>query len=255
MAATDQAIEGIRELIASGAVPPGGRLPKENELAARLGVSRGSLREAVRALELIGVVEARQGDGTYVTSLHASRLIEVFSVLVDFSQDESLLELLEVRRLLEPAAAALAAARASADELAAVHDAMQAMEAAGDPEALLAGDTAFHAAIAAATGNAALASLLENLSGPTIRARVWRAATEARAIDETLAEHRRIIDALEARDPELARAASAVHVSGVERWLRGVLAHEAGARAPGAAGAPAPGAAAPSEPDAAASTR
>jgi GntR family transcriptional regulator, transcriptional repressor for pyruvate dehydrogenase complex len=227
MAATDQAIEGIRKLIASGEVGPGGRLPKENELAGQLGVSRGSLREAVRALELIGVLEARQGDGTYVTSLRASRLMEVVSVLIDFSQDESILQLLEVRRLLEPSAAALAAARATPDDLAAVHDAMRAMEEATGPEELLAGDTAFHSAIATATGNPALASLLENLSGPTIRARIWRAATQARAIDETLAEHRRILAALEARDPELARAAGAMHVASVEGWLRGVLASDA----------------------------
>jgi DNA-binding FadR family transcriptional regulator len=224
MAATDQAIDGIRELIASGEVGPGGRLPRESELAARLGVSRGSLREAVRALELIGVVEARQGDGTYVTSLHASRLMEVISVLVGFSQDEALPQLLEVRRLLEPAAAALAAARATPEQLAVIHAAMEAMEAAARPEALLEADTAFHAAIAAATGNGALAALLEHLSGPTIRARVRRADTQARAVEETLAEHRRILEALGARDPELARAASAVHVASVERWLRGVLA-------------------------------
>jgi GntR family transcriptional regulator, transcriptional repressor for pyruvate dehydrogenase complex len=245
VAATDQAIEGIRELIASGEVGPGGRLPKENELAARLGVSRGSLREAIRALELIGVVEARQGDGTYLTSLHASRLMEVFSVLVDFSQDESLLQLLEVRRLLEPSAAALAAARATPDDLAAVHAAMHVMEHADAPEALVEGDTAFHGAIAAATGNAALASLLENLASPTIRARIWRAATESQAIDETLAEHRRILEALEARDPEVARAASAMHVSRVERWLRGVLARQGAAATSEAE--PAEGAAATTE--------
>jgi GntR family transcriptional repressor for pyruvate dehydrogenase complex len=227
MAATDQAIEGIRRLIASGEVAPGGRLPKENELAARLGVSRGSLREAVRALELIGVLEARQGDGTYVTSLRASRLMEVVSVLIDFSQDESLLQLLEVRRLLEPAAAALAAARATPDDIAAIHAAMRAMEDAEGPEALVDGDVTFHDVIATATGNPALASLLANLSGATIRARLWRAATEARAIDETLAEHRRILEALELRDPELARAAAAIHVSSVERWLRGAFAREA----------------------------
>jgi GntR family transcriptional regulator, transcriptional repressor for pyruvate dehydrogenase complex len=236
LAATDQAIEGIRQLIARGEVGPGGRLPKENELAAKLGVSRGSLREAVRALELIGVVEARQGDGTYVTSLDASRLMDVVSVLIDFSHERSLLELLEVRRLLEPAAAALAAARATPADLAAIHEAMGAMERASQPEALVAGDAAFHAAIATATGNPALASLLDNLAGPTIRARVWRAATETRAVADTLAEHRRILDALEVRDPELARAASAMHVSGVERWLRGALARDAAAEGDGHGG-------------------
>jgi GntR family transcriptional regulator, transcriptional repressor for pyruvate dehydrogenase complex len=224
MAATDQAIDGIKELIASGRFRPGDRLPKENELAALLGVSRGSLREAVRALELVGVVQARQGDGTYLTSLAPSALLDVMSIVIDFTDEKSTLELLEVRRLLEPAAAALAAARADDDALARMRDAMEAMRAADDAEALVEADAAFHAAIAGATGNPALAALLDNLSGHTLRTRVRRAVSEQRAIEDTLAEHDRIYEALLARDPELAQAASAVHVAGVERWLRGILA-------------------------------
>jgi GntR family transcriptional regulator, transcriptional repressor for pyruvate dehydrogenase complex len=223
MAATDQAIEGIRELIASGEFGAGDRLPKENELAARIGVSRGSLREAIRALELVGVVAARQGDGTYLTSLTPALLLDVMSIVMDFTQDESILQLLEVRRVLEPAATALAAARASEEALDEVRAAMDAMGRARDPESLVEADAAFHSAIAHAAGNPALASLLDNLSGPTIRARVWHAIEERRAGDEAKAEHERILAALEARDPDLARAASAVHVAGVEEWLRGAL--------------------------------
>jgi GntR family transcriptional regulator, transcriptional repressor for pyruvate dehydrogenase complex len=229
MAATDQAIDGIKELIASGRFRPGDRLPKENELAALLGVSRGSLREAVRALELVGVVQARQGDGTYLTSLAPSALLDVMSIVIDFTDEKSTLELLEVRRLLEPAAAALAAARADDEALARVRGAMDAMRAAEDPKVVVEADAAFHAAIAGATGNPALAALLENLSGHTLRTRVRRAVSEQRAIEDTLAEHDRIYEALLARDPELAQAASAVHVAGVERWLRGILAAPADA--------------------------
>ena len=223
MAATDQAIEGIRELIASGEFGAGDRLPKENELAARIGVSRGSLREAIRALELVGVVAARQGDGTYLTSLTPALLLDVMSIVMDFTQDESILQLLEVRRVLEPAATGLAAARASEEELDQVRAAMDAMRRARDPEPLVEADAAFHSAIAHAAGNPALASLLDNLSAPTIRARIWHAIEEQRAGDEAKAEHERILAALEARDPDLARAASAVHVAGVEDWLRGAL--------------------------------
>jgi GntR family transcriptional repressor for pyruvate dehydrogenase complex len=224
MAATDQAIDGIKQFLASRRFLPGDRLPKENELAALLGVSRGSLREAIRALELVGVVQARQGDGTYITSLAPSLLLDVMSFVVDFSDDAATLELLEIRRLLEPAAAALAAARADDDQLRKVHLARDAVRVATDPEALVAADSAFHAAIAAASANPALAALLDNLSGPTIRARVWRAVSGQRAIEETLSEHDRIYDALVARDPELARATSATHVASVERWLRSYLA-------------------------------
>ena len=133
MAATDQAIDGIRELIASGEFRAGDRLPKENELAARIGVSRGSLREAIRALELVGVVDARQGAGTYLTSLTPALLLDVMSVVLDFTQDESILQLLEIRRVLEPAATALAAARATDQELEDVRAAMDAMRRARDP--------------------------------------------------------------------------------------------------------------------------
>jgi GntR family transcriptional repressor for pyruvate dehydrogenase complex len=224
MAATDQAIEGVRQLIASGEFRPGDKLPKENDLAARLGVSRGSLREAVSALELVGVLQARQGDGTYLTSLDPSRLMEVISLVVDFSHDDSILQLLEVRRLIEPVSASLAAARATPEQLDEVLAALDAMRRARAPEAFVEADQAFHAAIAQATGNPALAALLDNLAGPTIRARVWRAITEQRATEDTIAEHERIYEALAARDPELARAAGAMHIHGVERWLREVLA-------------------------------
>ena len=223
MEATDQAIDGIRELIASGEFRPGAKLPKENELALRLGVSRNSLREAVRALELVGVVEARQGDGTYVTSLDPSLLLDVISYAIDFSDEEAMLQLLEIRRLLEPGATALAAARAGDDDLEEIGRALEAMESSTDAEGLLEADTAFHAAIAHASGNPALAALLGNLAGTTFRARINRAYADARAVDDTRHEHRRIYQALVARDPDLARAASAYHVGGVEAWLRGVI--------------------------------
>src|SRR3981189_1967029 len=108
---TDDAIDKIRELIVSGSWGPGDRLPKESELAAQLGLSRNSLREAVRALSQLRVLEVRQGDGTYVTSLEPELLLESTSFVSHLLVGESALELFEVRRLLEGAAAALAAAR------------------------------------------------------------------------------------------------------------------------------------------------
>jgi DNA-binding FadR family transcriptional regulator len=233
VAATDQAIDGIRQLIASGEFRPGAKLPREKELALRLGVSRNSLREAVRALELVGVVEARQGDGTYVTSLDPSLLLDVISYVIDFSHDEATLQLLEVRRLLEPAATALAAARATPDQLDAIGERLEEMDRSTEPASLLEADSAFHAAIAHASGNPALAALLGNLSGTTFRARITRAYSDARAVEDTRREHRRIYEALRAADPDLARAASAYHVGGVETWLREVIARRQAAGADG----------------------
>src|ERR1700694_270064 len=108
---TEGAIDRIRELIVSGSWGPGDRLPKESELAAQLGLCRNSLREAVRALSQLRVLEVRQGDGTYVSSLEPDLLLESTSFVSHLLLGDTAVELYEVRRILEAAAAALAAAR------------------------------------------------------------------------------------------------------------------------------------------------
>src|SRR6266850_7349217 len=108
---TDGAIDKIRELIVSGSWGPGDRLPKESELAAQLGLSRNSLREAVRALSQLRVLEVRQGDGTYVSSLEPDLLLESTGFVSHLLLGDTEVELYEVRRILEASAAALAAAR------------------------------------------------------------------------------------------------------------------------------------------------
>ena len=125
MAVTDEAIEKIKGMIVSGALRPGDRLPKESELAAELGLSRNSLREAVRALSLIRILDVRQGDGTYVTSLDPQLLLEALSFVVDFHRDDTVLEFLAVRRILEPAATAMAAPRISEQQLDALCDQLE----------------------------------------------------------------------------------------------------------------------------------
>ncbi|HYU67139.1 MAG TPA: GntR family transcriptional regulator, partial [Jatrophihabitantaceae bacterium] len=95
MAVTDEAIEKLREMIVSGRLKPGDRLPREADLATSLGLSRSSLREAVRALSLVRILDVRQGDGTYVSSLAADSLLDALSFIVEFHHDASVLELLE----------------------------------------------------------------------------------------------------------------------------------------------------------------
>src|SRR5881275_2984119 len=109
MPVTDVAIDKIKDMIISGELAPGDRLPKEAELAQRLGLSRSSLREAVKALSLIRVLDVGQGDGTYVTSLEPNLLLDAMTFVVDFHRDDTVLDFLAVRRILEPAATALAA--------------------------------------------------------------------------------------------------------------------------------------------------
>jgi DNA-binding FadR family transcriptional regulator len=221
---TSEAIDKIQGLIISGSWGPGDRLPKETELAAQLGLSRNSLREAVRALSQLRVLEVRQGDGTYVTSLEPDLLLESTSFVSHLLVGESALELFEVRRLLEGAAAALAAARIDAAGKEALRTKLEQMTETETVEELVEADVDFHAIIAGATGNTFLTSLLASLSSRTMRARIWRGREVDNALDVTRDEHRRIYEAIAGRDPELARAAAMAHIASGERWLRAQLA-------------------------------
>lgn len=220
MAVTDLAIEKLKSMIVSGELRPGDRLPREKELGERLGLSRNSLREAVKALALIRVLDVRQGDGTYVTSLAPDLLLEALSFVVDLHQDASVLQLLQVRRILEPAAVELAAGRIDAPTIERLYELVEAADQAETVDELVAHDSEFHRLISRTSGNDYLASLLEGLSSDTTRARIWRGITEARAADRTIAEHRAIVDALAAGTADVARSWATVHVAGVELWVR-----------------------------------
>lgn len=230
MSLTDDAIESIKQMIIDGRLNPGDRLPKEQELAESLGLSRGSLREAVRALTVMRVLSTRQGDGTYVTSLSPSILIGATSFIVDLHRGTNVLDFFHVRRLLEAEAAAQAALRLSDEQLDELQDLVDQAERFAsadrvDYELMLANDQRFHALITEAAGNPVLAAVAESMSGATLRARTWRGLTEDDAAIGTVREHREILAALRGRDPERARLRAAVHVCSVEDWLRNNLEH------------------------------
>jgi Transcriptional regulators len=223
MAVTDAAILKIKDMIIAGELSPGDRLPPEKELSERLGLSRSSLREAVKALEVIRVLDVRRGDGTYVTSLEPQLLLEAMSFVVDLHDDASVLDIFAVRRILEPSAVSLAAAQMTpeiADRLSAMVDAVDDSTSVED---LVAHDLEFHRAIVDTAGNAYLSSLIDGLSSHTIRARIWRGLTQENSVARTLAEHRAIVEALARGDADLAHALTTVHISGVEQWLREAL--------------------------------
>ncbi|MDA0566744.1 FCD domain-containing protein [Streptomonospora sp. S1-112] len=222
MPVTQRAIEHVKRMIAGGELRPGDRLPTERDLAAGLGVSRSSMREAIRALTTLGVLEVRHGSGVYVTALRPGDLLETFSVLAEVSQGETLVEVLQVRRMLEPAATALAAARADDAALRRLGALLDRIETGGEGETVAA-DISFHQAIVEITGNATLVAINDGLSSRTFNARVWRGHREAGLAARLREDHERIYQALCARDPDAARAAATVHVMEVERWLRGAL--------------------------------
>jgi GntR family transcriptional repressor for pyruvate dehydrogenase complex len=228
---TDVVIVGIKEMITSGRLSPGSRLPVEKDLAAALAVSRGSLREGVRALAMMGVLETRQGDGTYVTSLNPTLLMAPMGFMVDLQTPTNSAHLQAVRRVLESEAASRAATRMTDAELDAAARVLDGVEplitdarpdgpaATVDHDAIMDADIAFHRIIAAASANPALDALIEALASRTIRGRLWRAISDRGAIAETQREHRAILAELVAREPERARIRMANHLLGVEEFL------------------------------------
>jgi GntR family transcriptional repressor for pyruvate dehydrogenase complex len=236
MAVTDDAIEKVKAMIVSGELAPGDRLPPEKELADRLGLSRSSMREAVKALELIRVLDVRRGDGTYVTSLEPRLLLEAITFVVDFHDDDSVLEILQVRRILESRATGMAAALATDKDVRNLRAELATTTRDTPVEALVQHDMRFHGAIVTLTGNRYLAGLVDSLTSQTIRARIWRGLTEAGAVERTLSEHAAIVDAIAEHDVELATSLATTHIHGVEHWLR----HARGDSPPSSSPAPFP---------------
>jgi GntR family transcriptional repressor for pyruvate dehydrogenase complex len=220
LSVADDAIAKIKEMIVSGELQPGDRLPRELDLAQRLGLSRSSLREAVRALSLVRILDVRQGDGTYVTSLEADVLLEAMSFMADLHHDQNVMHILEARRVMEAATAALAAQYIDEEELVELHRLINASADCATVEEFVDNDLEFHRKIAIASRNPVLASLLDSLASRTSRARVWRGVMQSDARERALMEHRALVEALEEHRPDQARAWATVHIAGVEEWVR-----------------------------------
>lgn len=221
---TEVVIDEIKAMIARGELTAGSRLPIEKDLAESLGVSRGPLREGVRALALLGVLESRQGAGTYVTTLQPRGLLASMSVFVDLQTPEGVRELQSVRRLLETEAAGLAATAISDDQLAEATALLEGVESlieqgTDDHERILDADINFHRIIAAASGNSTLEALIESLASRTTRMRLWRSLTLEGADMGAHREHRAILAALRAHDASAARISMGFHLLGIEQYV------------------------------------
>lgn len=227
MSITDDALTRLRDLIISGQLKPGSRLPPEQELASQLGVSRSSMREAVRALTYMRLIEVRRGLGTFVAGLEPARLLEGVRIAAEAARDDTIFDIFDVRRLLEPAAVGIAASRITQAELAELRGHLDAMRAAaGDPAEFMRHDEAFHDRIAHAAGNAWLEALLRGLATPTIQARTRRLRAGQQVPQLTITQHERIFDALVARDTALAEATSLMHIATTADGLRTLLSGE-----------------------------
>jgi GntR family transcriptional repressor for pyruvate dehydrogenase complex len=225
--ATEQAVAAIMNMLTSGELGPGDRLPAERDLALRLGVSRSTLREAIRGLEMMRVLQVRHGEGIFITTLDARLLLEAMGFAMQLMRDSEVLDLLEVRAILEGAAASLASARMTDEQRRTLLRRLEDLDAASTADELLAADIAFHASISAGAGNVVMASLLDTFSARTYRARHLNAGLGlAEALVRSRAAHRRIYEAVASRDPEVARASASAHVANVAGWLRNVLAEQ-----------------------------
>ena len=206
----EQVAGQISAWISDNGLTAGDRLPPERELAQRLGVSRATLSQALVALEVIGVVEVRHGDGTVVTAGHrqSTRIVEAIR-----SHADRLPEIIETRDALETKIAALAAARRTDDDLARIDDALAFMEA--DIEAGgrgVEGDERFHGAVTAASHSLLLARLMDEI-GDLIRETRLESLGQPGRPQDSLAGHRAIAEAIRAGDPEAAADAMHAHVA------------------------------------------
>lgn len=201
----EQVAEQITEWIAENGLRAGDRLPPERELAARLGVSRATLSQALVALEVVGVVAVRHGDGTVLTdNAGSTKITDAIRAHAD-----RLPEIIEARDALETKLAALAAARRTDQDLARIRAALEEMER--DVEAGgrgVEGDELFHGAVTAAAHSPLLAQMMGTISELIRETRIESLSQPGRPRD-SLAGHRRIADAIEAG--EAAVAASAMH--------------------------------------------
>ncbi|MCX6549410.1 MAG: FadR/GntR family transcriptional regulator [Acidobacteria bacterium] len=210
---TEHVISHVRELIARGELRPGDRLPAERDLALQLSVSRPTIRAGLRALSAMGVIQSRHGSGTFIPDgppTLGSEPLRFLAALHGFSREE----MYEARRVLEVSSAGLAADRATAEHVAAIAEEVASLFASiDDPQEFLVHDIRFHRAVAAASGNQILASLVEMVSALYYER---RRETATRATDRNLRDaadlHRSIYQCIRSHDGERARTLMNQHL-------------------------------------------
>lgn len=210
---SEEVISRLREMIHRGELRPGDRLPPERDLARLLGVSRPTLRAGIRSLAAVGVLQSRQGAGTFVVkadgppSLDSSPL-RLMASLHGFTNAE----MFEARQSLEMAVAGLAAERATGDQMATMAEEVAGMYASlEDPEQFLIHDVRFHQTVAAASGNRILTSLMNMVATILFETRI-KTVKRAKDLKESAEMHRQVYRAIRGHSPEAAREAMREHL-------------------------------------------
>ncbi|MBX3058149.1 MAG: FadR family transcriptional regulator [Anaerolineae bacterium] len=215
----EQIAERILHMIKERQLRPGDKLPAERELAAMMNVGRPALREALRALAMMNVIEIRQGAGAYVTELETAQLVQHLDFVFSLS-DTAILDLFDARKIVETGIIELAAQRITDDEItelqACLEESIQSMH---DPELFLLADLELHTQITRAARNPILLRLMESIHQLGLASR-RRTGHLPGVTEQSTADHQRIVDALANRDPVAARAAMLAHLENVEEKLK-----------------------------------
>ncbi len=206
---TEDIADRVRVLILDGTFPAGQPLPSERDLAERFGVSRGSIRGALRMLEMIGLIETRHGQGTFPRELTVERLVVPLASVMTYRPDLQN-ELLDVRRMFEPAVARTAATRVADEDFAELQrildDQRQKLKTG---QSSIVEDTAFHGALARATRNRVVMSIMATLNDLLVESRTL---TQKGRPERSLDGHEAIVAALRLRDAEGAALAMSRHI-------------------------------------------
>jgi len=208
-------VQQIEESILSGALKEGDQLPAERDLAQQFGVSRTAVREAVKTLREKGLVEAFPGRGTFITNGTSQAIRQSLDLMIKIGQPDGSIHLAEVRAILEPEIAALAATRIEEQHLAMMREAYDVMERAlKDPDAYIEADLDFHLALAEAAANPLILSLLDSIVGLLREQRLGIFYVDG-GPERGQFHHKRILDAVESHDAEKARATMRAHLQQV----------------------------------------
>ncbi|MGI8476654.1 MAG: FadR/GntR family transcriptional regulator [Thermomicrobiales bacterium] len=220
-----QVARRLVEYIISGEIGPGDRMPSERNLAEAFGVGRSAMREALKSLSLIGLVDVRQGDGTYVRRADTALLPQIIEWGLLLGEQRTM-DLVETRQFIEIDIAELAALRRSGSDLDDLERQLGRLERSGnDRENFVDADVAFHLRIAEATQNSVLRDI-HSSSQALLRAWIGRVMAAAASTGPSYAEHVPIFDAIRNQDPEGAKAAMEVHMRSATTRLRAALKDE-----------------------------
>jgi GntR family transcriptional repressor for pyruvate dehydrogenase complex len=224
---SEEIVEQIKNLISRGELKPGDRVPSERELASMLGVSRPSVREAIMVLDAMGFLEARQGGGTFVRTLTDASIADPLARLVEKKDPAMLRALAEVRMGLESWSAYLAAKRAQESEIVEMRRLFAIMEkqaASGGWDSEV--DAEFHYVITAASHNSLQMHVLDSIHSlfhTTIQVALMEFYRQEGHIEKLLTQHREIMEAIAAHEPEQARQKMLEHLTMVEEKMAELL--------------------------------